>query len=258
VCLLDDNPAMTQFQISPTSPPPPAVAYRYAAYFAPAPESVWGLAGACWLGRDAFSGETQAPPTITGLSAEQQHLLTAAPRHYGWHATLKAPFQLAANVDADELLARLRTLCTTMQPFVMPPLAVRRIDDFLALVPVGDAEQMAAINDVANHCVTGLHPLAQALSRGELDRRRQGGLTPEEDSHLLRWGYPYVFNRFRFHMTLSSSLRGVPEDAVEQLRAASVMHFAHLPPCEFDAVTVFAEPTPGADFVALQRAMLGA
>ena len=249
---------MTELQTPPALIAERAPAYRYAAYFAPAAESAWGMAGAHWLGRDAFRDAPLPQPVVAGLTSEEMRKLTGTPRRYGWHATLKAPFQLAADVNVEQLVALLRTLCRGMQPLVMPSLEVRRIDDFLALLPAGDEAQIARIHQVASVCVTGLQPLAQALSHEALERRRQAGLTAQEERYLLRWGYPYVLGRFRFHMTLSGSLHGVSDATVEQLRDAATAHFAHLPPCELDAVAVFTEPAPGADFVALQRLMLGA
>jgi len=40
----------------------------------------------------------------------------------------------------------------------------------------------------------------------ELARRRTLRLTAEQDAMLARWGYPYVLEDFRFHMTLTGSL----------------------------------------------------
>ena len=70
-----------------------AAAPRYALSFAP-PGGLWRL-GSEWLGRCAVTGQPAQPPRIDALTAEELRTLTAAPRRYGFHATLKAPFRLA-------------------------------------------------------------------------------------------------------------------------------------------------------------------
>ncbi len=104
--------------------------------------------------------------------------LTAAPRRYGWHATLKAPFALAPGVDWLTLHHAVQTLADSLQPFSMPPLQVERIDDFLALVPLAAHPANAKIQAAAAACVTQPQPLAAPLSEGDPARRRAAGLTP--------------------------------------------------------------------------------
>ena len=229
-------------------------AYRYAIYYAPRPDSPEWQAGSRWLGRCAASQQALTPPEIPGLPAAEFLRLTAAPRRYGWHGTLKAPFALAKGVTPAQLRDAVYTLCRQLQPFDLPALQVARLDDFLAMVPTG-AEP--AINAVQRACVTQLQPLAAPLPPAELQRRRAAGLTPEEDALLLRWGYPYVLERYRFHCSLTGPLRGVAPAVVDALQAAAQSWFAHLPASRFDAVALLAEPTPGADFVLLEHVPLG-
>ncbi len=242
-----DMPAVLQ-------PRGPSRDYRYALYFAPQVGSPWWQAGSGWLGRCAAGLSISAPPTVPGLSATELHRLTAAPRRYGWHATLKAPFSLRPDTDLQKLRIQLRRLCARLQPFELPRLQVAVLDDFLALLPMGDS---SAIDAVANACVSDLHPLAAALPAQELERRRSVGLTPEEDALLLEWGYPFVMGRFRFHMSLTGSLRGVDPDIVAALQDAACQWFDPLPLCSFDNVALFAQPTVGADFVLLESVSVG-
>lgn len=235
----------------------PGRAHRYAAYFAPPVESDWWEAGSRWLGRCAASRRTWPQTGIDGVPAALQHRLMAAPRRYGWHATLAAPFTLRPQIEESGLRAGLRMLCQAWKPFDMPELKVALLDDFLALVP---ARPSTALRAVADACVTGLHAFAEPLSPAELQRRRAAGLTPEEDALLLRWGYPFVLDRFRFHMSLTGSLRGVEPGIVSALEAAAQRHFAPLlalPPQRCGAISLFAEPAPGADFVCLAQMELG-
>jgi putative phosphonate metabolism protein len=232
-------------------------AHRYAAYFAPAIGSAWCEAGNRWLGRCAANNQTWPQPVFEGLPVGLQFKLTSAPRRYGWHATLAAPFTLLPQIEESTLREGLQTLCRAWEPFDMPALEVALLDDFLALVP---AQPSPALHAVAAACVTGLHAFSEPLSLSELQRRRAAGLTPEEDALLVRWGYPYVLDRFRFHMSLTGSLRDTEPRVVETLRAAARQHFAPLlaaTPLRFEAISLFAEPAPGADFVCLAQMALG-
>ena len=76
---------------------------RCAVYFVPEVGSDWWQAGSQWLGRCAASGALFPPPHIDGVEPAQFQTLTAEPRRYGWHATLKAPFRLASGHSPDTL-----------------------------------------------------------------------------------------------------------------------------------------------------------
>ena len=116
------------------------LAHRYAVYFAPRADSAWWRAGSRWLGRCAARLEPLPQAPLPGVPAPELHRLTKAPRRYGWHATLKAPFALAPGVDVEQLRAALRSLCARLSsPSRCRALKVAMLDDFLALVP--DARQ---------------------------------------------------------------------------------------------------------------------
>src|SRR5690606_21547575 len=67
---------------------------RYAVYFAPAEDSALNRLASRWLGRCAYTG-TRYPPTGIGeITPAAQEEITAEPRRYGFHATLKPPFRL--------------------------------------------------------------------------------------------------------------------------------------------------------------------
>ena len=69
---------------------------RYAIYYAPAAEDELYRAASAWLGRDVYTDTPLVRPAIAGMESLDLDALTSDPRHYGWHATLKAPFELAA------------------------------------------------------------------------------------------------------------------------------------------------------------------
>jgi hypothetical protein len=195
---------------------------------------------------------------IHGVAREELARLTAAPRRYGWHATLKAPFALAPGVDWLMLHHAVQTLASSLRSLRMPPMQVERIDDFLALVPMAGHAANSDIQAVAAACVTQLQPLAAVLSERDLARRRAAGLTPRQDELLRQWGYPFVLDEFRFHMSLTGSLAGADDETVELVQDAADQFFADLPPLHFGSLALFAEPTPGADFVLLDHLELGA
>lgn len=228
-----------------------AHAHRFAVYFAPPPGSGWWAAGSRWLGRDAASDTRLDQPGFDGLAPELHRQLTAEPARYGWHATLKAPFVLGEGVGLDDLRGALQALAASFTAFDMPALKVRQLGGFMALCPEGDKE---AISAVASACVTLLDRLAAPLSSDELERRRRkGSLSTQEDALLVRWGYPYVMERYRFHLSLTGNLQGVDDTTAKRLAQAAQVWFGALPPCRFDGLSLFAEPSKGADFVFVER-----
>lgn len=233
---------------------------RYAIYFAPSFESPWWSAGSRWLGRCAARGLALAQPPVPELDAAEQYRLTEAPRRYGWHATLKAPFSLARGVELATLRARLHDICREQRPFTMPPLHVALLGDFLALIPDPDSADPDSddIDAIARACVIGANDLAEPLSSAELLRRRSDGLTPEQDALMVRWGYPYVMQCFRFHLSLTGLLRDARPATVRALKEAAARWFAPLPPSRFESVALFEESRTGADFMLLEHFELGA
>lgn len=192
-----------------------AASPRYAIYFAPAPGSALDRFGRHWLGRDAVTGEAVAQPDLPDIAA-----ITAEARRYGFHATLKPPFALADGADVAMLEAALSEFAATQRKIVAPPLALAVIDGFLALVP---SQAAPDLHHLADLCVARFDRFRAAAPPAELARRRAGGLTAAQEALLLRWGYPYVFESYRFHMTLtrrlSSADRALIEPAIRPLLA---------------------------------------
>jgi len=219
--------------------------YRCAIYFVPEVHSAWWQAGSAWLGRCAATGQSLAQPRLSDISPEAQWATTSDPRRYGWHATLKAPFQMLSGEDVASVVSSLHALAKTLPAFDLPALQVSKQDGFLALRPVGDVSR---INSTAAACVKALHRLAAPLSEADVARRRQAALSPEQDRLLLAWGYPYVFDEFQFHLSLTGRLDGMSEAEQTAWQGAAQAHFHDLPVCRFDRLALFVEPTPGADF----------
>ncbi|MPN05507.1 hypothetical protein SDC9_152758 [bioreactor metagenome] len=187
---------------------------------------------------------------VNGVNEDEFLRMTAEPRRYGWHATLKAPFRLAEGCDLADVLAGVQSICSGRAPFALPSLQVTRMGNFLGLRP---RHASSALDALAADCVRQLQPLAAPLSDDELARRRRAGLTPEQDALLQSWGYPWVLNHFRFHLSLTGPLDTVPSEQIQSVMHEATRHFYQLPVCVIDSVSVFAEPTEGADFRLIEQ-----
>ncbi|MEP7173693.1 MAG: DUF1045 domain-containing protein, partial [Aestuariivirga sp.] len=168
---------------------------RHAVYYAPPAGSTLHRLGSSWLGRDAVRGEEVSQPKIAGLAEA-----TLEPARYGFHATLKAPFTLNSDMKRVELGDAVALLAVQMEMVTIPRLALRDIDGFLALVP---DEPVPALSVLAEFCVCAVDAFRTPANEAELKRRRAANLTPRQEFLLMRWGYPYVLDEFRFHMTLT-------------------------------------------------------
>ncbi|MEZ5667278.1 MAG: DUF1045 domain-containing protein [Alphaproteobacteria bacterium] len=234
---------------------PADAAPRLAVYFAPRPAGALHRFGSGWLGRDAVTGAALPQPPVAGIAPERLAAITASARLYGFHATLKAPFRLAAGCDEQGLIAAATALAADIAPFDAPPLMLATIDGWKALVL---AEPCPAMQALCDAMVTGLDPLRAPLSEAEMARRLAGGgLGPRERALLDRWGYPYVLDAFRFHMTLAGRTGDDERALLDAALAPLVAPFAQSA-LRVDAVTVFRQPQAGAPFGAVARIPLGA
>jgi putative phosphonate metabolism protein len=213
---------------------------RYALYFAPEPGTALARFGADWLGSGADQPEGWAE-------------VTKDARHYGFHATLKPPFRLAAGKRVAELEAAIADFAAGRAAFTEPPLELAELHGFLALRPKGTP---AAIHDLADACVRAFDAFRAPPSEAELKKRLAAPLSDRQKRHLADWGYPYVLDTFRFHMTLTKRLEDMDRArwrAVLEPRLGEVL----TEPVRFAAVWLFHQPQAGADFVAAKRFPFG-
>lgn len=226
---------------------------RYAIYFAPAPDSELESFGVSWLGRNHRTGADIDQPNVPGLTRKELFEITAAPRHYGFHGTLKAPFRLAEGRTAADLEAAAEGFAAARSPFRMPYLAVTDLDGFIALTPSGPAPELDAL---AADCVRGFDAFRAPASADELERRRRGGLSPRQDSNLREFGYPFVMDDFRFHLTLTRRLDdSLKHRLLEFLRVRAKVigdrEFA------IDAITIFSQESSDCPFKVRSRHAFG-
>ncbi|MGS1096890.1 DUF1045 domain-containing protein (plasmid) [Aquamicrobium terrae] len=226
---------------------------RYALYFTPAPDDPLTRAAQLWLGRNAFTGEAAATTLPAGFTAGEFDDLTRAPRRYGFHATLVAPFRLRAGRTEADLSVAADAFARQAAPLAIPGLAITRIGDFFALTPA-DA---AGVSALASAAVDHFDGLRAPLTDAEIARRRPEGLSERQRLYLHRHGYPHVKEEFRFHMTLTG-----PVGCQAAARVATALRDRFDPllprPVDVSAVTLFAEPEPGADFIVRSTHRFGA
>ena len=211
---------------------------RYALYFLPAKGSSLEDFGDSWLGWSVTEGRVVAHPQIADLPIAT---LTKRPRKYGFHGTLKAPFRLAKGVRESDLVTEATALVSSKPAFEMPALQITRLGSFLAFIP---QQPSAELQQLASSLVRELDTLRAPLNDAELVRRRSAGLTPAQEMLLTKWGYPYVMDEFRFHLTLSGKLQATE---LQSLKSILQNHTSHLTqtPVHVDDVGLVGEAEDG-------------
>jgi hypothetical protein len=223
---------------------------RYAIYFAPEAGSLLEKIGSEILGRRADGPRELTQPRLPGIAPEKFRELTASPRHYGLHATLKPPFFLADLHDETALLDSVAHIAAKMRSFDLPGLELATVGSFLALIPTAPCPEL---DDLARICVTIADPFRRRPRPEELARRRAKGLTPNQERLLGLWGYPYVLEEMRFHLTLTGSIPDPGER--ERIHAALIPLLAPVlrAPVPMKEICVFRQACLQEPFTVLRR-----
>lgn len=217
--------------------------YRVALYYAPEENDPLWRRGCAWLGRDPEAGVPLPQPDISGIAA-----YTADPCRYGFHATLKPPMRLTGTLD--HFLSDVENFAARRQVFALPPLAVTRIGQFLALCPAAPSPEL---HNLADACVIELD--AHRRPEDEAARaKRAAGRTESQRRNLERWGYPLVMEDWLFHMTLSNSIENNPLQPEAEQFFADILRL----PRNVESLSVFVESDPGTPFQLLKRFKLHA
>lgn len=176
---------------------------RYSVYFAPPAASPLWRFGSSVIGYDAENGQDVPPPPLRRLTPERWREITAEPRRYGFHGTLKAPFRLAEGRSEAELREACARFAAERARFACAGVSVAPISRFIALKL---ASNCAALDRLAASAVAAFDPFRAPMNEAEREKRLRAPLTERQRGHLERWGYPYVLEDFRFHMTLTGPL----------------------------------------------------
>lgn len=209
---------------------------RYAVYYAPAADSALWRFGSSVLGYDALTGEDASFLVPPGCAPAAWPALTEEPRRYGFHATLKAPFELAQGRSEEHLRAFARNYAAGLEGVTLAGLSVTALGSFIALIPSVPSDDLQRF---AFTLVQAFEPFRAPLAEADRARRLKSPLTPAQHAYLEAYGYPYVGDAFRFHMTLTGSLPGDQVAPVKQ--ALEACYAAALPagPVRLDRFALF-------------------
>ena len=218
---------------------------RYAIYFAPKESSQLSQFGEVILARTAT---TARKPDANSTFTDQARwkALTNKPAHYGFHATLKAPFELRDDVTFDQLLLAVETFASTQKSLALETLAPRYLSRFMALTL---SEQQKELTEFAFSCVTELEDFRRPLSEADIKRRQLRSLTARQDALLHKYGYPYIDDEFRFHMTLSDAMENSDQDYQEWVQDQYARCVTTTP--VLDQLAIYAQTTRETAFIQL-------
>ena len=220
---------------------------RYAIFWAPPADSGLARFGASWLGWDSETGAEVPRPEVRLPRPLSE--MTRAPWRYGFHGTLKPPFRLAKGMRGADLDHELAALFARLPPATIPRLALSSRLGFAALMPSGPAPEIDAVAAV---CIRELDEFRAPPSEIELSRRRATDLTPRQEMNLVRWGYPYVFEDYRFHVTLSGRLQeGEAETFLAEVAPLVAPHLSWV--YRFEDICLFGDPGANRGFRVLRR-----
>jgi putative phosphonate metabolism protein len=225
------------------------VTARFAIYAAPGTGSADATGAALrekaerWLGR-SVSGDTVTSYIPAGWTREAVDAMTVDARRYGFHATLKPPFRLAEGRTPEELDAAVARFAAGSAAAAIPQLSLARLGGFFALVPGAEAPGLYAL---ADEVVQGFDDFRAPATDAEIARRNPASLTPRQRELLKTWGYPYVLDEFRFHLTLTDRIPDGQRPEVERTLSDwfAALLGATVP---VDALALFREDEPGAPF----------
>jgi hypothetical protein len=202
---------------------------RYSLYFTPEAGDGLGVCASRWL---------------------FDHTVTA--RGYGFHATLKAPFHLAVGRTERELRKALHEFAFAHAAIGMVAVQLVVLDGFYALVP---REKCPELNALAEDSVRFFDRFRALASQEETGRRRRAFLTGRQQRNLAQWGYPYVFEDFRFHLTLTDRIDVAHRDDIHAALKAHLGQWQR-PALAIDTVTLCRQSGAGQPFESIDRASL--
>ena len=223
---------------------------RYAIYYAPEPGSPLDVFGRNWFDKNT-NGNAQA---IAKLNPKRLAELSENSRRYGFHGTLKPPFGLNPSTRLESLLNAARIFATTMSPVEIPPLELAIIGKFIALTPT---TQSAALEKLAAACVRAFESFRVPLSDEQLESYKLNKLTVHQEQMLEHWGYPYVMEEFRFHISVTDRI----DDTREREEVMEALEHVAGPilgmPTTVREITVFSQSAMDQPMIPIERIPFG-
>lgn len=175
---------------------------RVAIFYAPGSQTPLANFGAHWLGWDVEHAKRVPHSQVDGLPAPISELV-ATPQKYGFHGTLKAPFRIRDDQTIDGLKDAMKAFSDQCKPFVIGKMKVATLGSFVAIIQENASDNFA---EFASEIVRNFEDYRAPLRDEDIAKRRKAGLTPRQDELMLKWGYPYIFDQFKFHLTLTGKL----------------------------------------------------
>lgn len=175
---------------------------RVAIFYAPGSQTPLANFGAQWLGWDVEHAKSVPYLEIDDLP-EPIEALVATPQKYGFHGTLKAPFRLHENQTLDGLRAAMKAFSEQHRKFFIGQMKVAKLGSFVAIIQENSSNEFA---NFASNIVMHFDDFRAPLRDEDIAKRRKAKLTPRQDELMLQWGYPFIFEEFKFHLTLTGKL----------------------------------------------------
>jgi hypothetical protein len=160
---------------------------------------------------------------------------------------------LARGVDEAALLVAIERYAATVKAAPIDGLEVAAIGPFIALKPKGDA---SGLNALASHIVRHFEPFRAPLSEEDRARRLKSPLTDRQIDYLDRFGYPYVHEEFRFHMTLTGPLHVDDRVPVLELLKAAYQTACATKDIPLNRICLFKQEAPTSRFRILHSVSL--
>lgn len=222
---------------------------RFAIYYLQPPGHQLHTLASHWLGYDIHQGKIidQAESLPEYLRLHQNQAGSAA--LYGFHGTLKAPFRLSERYDVSQLVQGLDQFAAENKAFHCSALRLTSLGHFLALAP---EKACSAMNRLADDCVKRFDPFRAPMSEQEYQKRKPHLLDQRQRDLLEQWGYPYVLEEYRFHMTLSTQLEQKKLDelqiALQEYLAPALENDIHV-----DRLYLCCQPAQDENFVVISE-----
>lgn len=222
---------------------------RYAIYFAPEKDTPLYQFGRTWFGQDIDNNTCDIERRCYGLGDETVRRLTLVPSRYGFHATLKAPFYLADAKSPHLLQQEIRNFAARQRPFKLHNLTLAEYDGQLVLALADKNEEL---DKLARACVANFDEFRAPLTKQERDRRNQKFLTERQHNLFEQWGYPYTFEEYRFHITLTGP---ITNKEITQLLPvlAPALKDVSMEPVTVKSICLFGDPGDNRRFKLIER-----
>ena len=201
---------------------------RVALYYSPPEDSEFARCASRWL---KCALEDLAEP----VRRTHRDTLDGV-QHYGFHATVKPPFRLTGDRSLYGLVEAVELFCRERRPFTAGRLKLSRLDNFLCLRLDSESGELSRF---AEDVVRDFDGFRRPPDQRELERRLEKGLNARQHELLLRWGYPWVMDEFRFHFTLTGPLPDKPSRSAFSVLAEKYFSPVLNTQLQIDGISIF-------------------